>query len=151
MIESAFLMFTGRGVIAILQGIIGLIYFIEGFWAAVKGDAREMKKFIVFIGFFSITSIAMSIINLETIDYYCSTAIADVYAKCEYGAKAYGYIQLIVGVFGAPVFAGVIICHYWDLQATALRSQPSYPYFTTLLPQTGTGLHFGTSSTHGST
>jgi len=35
---------TGRGVINILQGIIGVVFAMEGFWGAVKYEIHTVKQ-----------------------------------------------------------------------------------------------------------
>ena len=94
-VECAFIALTGRGVVSIIQAIVGVIFSIEGFWGAVKFDGSTVKRFLVFLVFYFFVSVAISIVNLQTLDDYCSTAVDDEDKKsCLDASKLYSYLLL---------------------------------------------------------
>jgi hypothetical protein len=95
MIECAFVALTGRGVIAIIQAIVGIIFSIEGFWGAVRYDSPSIKRFLIFLVFYFFVSIAISIIDLQTRNTYCVTAQDDSDMDyCFRTATLYGWLLL---------------------------------------------------------
>jgi hypothetical protein len=116
-LKCAFVALTGRGVVSIIQAIGGVIFSIEGFWGAVKYDAATMKRFLIFLVCYFLVSIAIAIINLETLVDYCSTAISDEdEMSCHATAKLYSYLLL-------GVTLGLVVRD--SRTATQLNSEPT--------------------------
>lgn len=112
MIQCTFVTFTGRGIIAIIQGIVGVIFSIEGFWGAVKVDQLIMRRFLFFLFFYLCLSIVIGIINLRTLDDYCRTAQPREKKHCEEVALIYGYLNLLSGCVIEPIYFVVVGLFY---------------------------------------
>lgn len=77
-------MMTGRGIISILQGIVGVMYFLEGFWAVVKKDADMLFRFVVFLMIFGLLCVFMASMHFITREQFCQTAQNEAeLATCE--------------------------------------------------------------------
>lgn len=93
--KCAFVALTGRGVVSIIQAIVGVIFSIEGFWGAVKFDGPTVKRFLIFLVAYFFVSAAISVINLQTLDEYCSTAVdANDKRYCLDTSRLYSYLLL---------------------------------------------------------
>ena len=93
--KCAFVALTGRGVVSIIQAIVGVIFSIEGFWGAVKFDGPTVKRFLIFLVAYFFVSAAISVINLQTLDEYCSTAVdANDKKYCLDTSRLYSYLLL---------------------------------------------------------
>ncbi len=44
LIGCALITITGRGILAIVQGILGIMFAVEGFWGAVQQDLPIVRK-----------------------------------------------------------------------------------------------------------
>jgi len=117
MLKCAFIALTGRGVTSILQAIVGLIFAIEGFWGAVRFDRPSIKRFLIFIVCDFATGLTFSILNLETVNSYCSTADPSDNATCVTTATLYAYILLSLSVGVLPVFFIISTLFYLQLLA----------------------------------
>jgi hypothetical protein len=94
-IKCAFVALTGRGVVSIIQAIVGVIFSIEGFWGAVKFDTATVKRFLIFLVAYFFVSVGISVIDIQTINDYCSTAVNDDDRKsCKDQATMYSYLLL---------------------------------------------------------
>jgi len=94
-VKCAFVALTGRGVVSIIQAIVGVIFSIEGFWGAVKFDGPTVKRFLIFLVAYFFVSAAISVINLQTLDEYCSTAVDENDKKyCLDTSRLYSYLLL---------------------------------------------------------
>lgn len=94
-LKCSFVALTGRGVISLIQAVAGVIFSIEGFWGAVKFDAPTTKRFLIFLVVYFFVSITIAIINLETLNDYCSTAVSESDAQsCFDTARLYSYLLL---------------------------------------------------------
>jgi len=111
MLKCAFVALTGRGVVSIIQAIVGVIFSIEGFWGAVKYDAATVKRFLVFLVGYFFVSLGISIIDIQTITDYCSTALDDQdHDTCLHQSTIYSYTLLAASIVVVPgIFAlGVV-------------------------------------------
>ena len=94
-LKCSFVALTGRGVISLIQAVAGVIFSIEGFWGAVKFDAPTTKRFLIFLVCYFFVSVTIAIINLETLDAYCSTATSESDRQsCFDTARLYSYLLL---------------------------------------------------------
>ena len=115
-IKCAFVALTGRGVVSIIQAIVGVIFSIEGFWGAVKFDAATVKRFLIFLVAYFFVSVGISVIDIQTINDYCSTAVnSDDKTLCKDQATMYSYLLL-----AASLFVVVSFTH-----SDAAQSQPA--------------------------
>lgn len=118
-LKCLFVALTGRGVISIIQAIVGVIFSIEGFWGAVKYDGPSVKRFLIFLSFYFLVSTAISIIDLETIDEYCSTALDDADRKeCVNSTEVYSYLLLAASLSVVPLVMAISIVFYLAIQSS---------------------------------
>lgn len=96
---------TGRGAIAIVQGVCGILFAIEGFWMITTRHVQGIKRTVIFLLAFSFTSLVISIVDLLTINIYCDTVKDDpqVLEECEEGAKIAGYVCLCFSILILPM------------------------------------------------
>jgi len=119
MFKCAFVALTGRGVVSIIQAIVGVIFSIEGFWGAVKFDAATVRRFLAFVVVYFVVSVTVSIVNLRTIDTYCSTAFDEEdRMTCEDTALTYSYVLLGASLGLVPLIFGVSVVFYLSIQAS---------------------------------
>lgn len=124
----AFVCFTGRGVVSIVQGVVGVIFAVEGFWACVKCDLPAVRKFLTFIPIYTAICIAVSIANLFTVDTYCSSAItASDSDTCHDQATLYAYVTLGLSLGALPGMFGVM----WWFHRLLTRRYKSSPVTNT--------------------
>jgi hypothetical protein len=109
---------TGRGVVSIIQAIVGLIFSIEGFWGAVKYDSATVKRFLAFLVGYFFVSVGISIIDIQTIHDYCSTAVDDAdKKKCTDTATIYSYLLLGTSLGVVPAVFAVTVVFYLSIPA----------------------------------
>eukprot|EP00808_Paulinella_micropora_P004357 g61064.t1 len=124
---SAIIMMTGRGIISILQGIIGVMYFLEGFWAVVKEDADMLFRTVVFLIVFGCVGIFVTVMNYITRQQYCATAQASEMDECINLSKLTSYLQLCFAIINLGVTTICAMFLYRKIktqQQTASRAQP---------------------------
>lgn len=116
MIKCAFVALTGRGVVSIIQAIVGVIFSIEGFWGAVKFDAATLKRFLIFLVGYFFVSVGIAVIDIQTLDAYCATAIdpGDL-RKCEEQTRLYAYLLLAASLFVVPLIFSVGVIFYLNI------------------------------------
>jgi len=108
---------TGRGVVSIIQAIVGVIFSIEGFWGAVKYDGATVKRFLVFLVGYFFVSVAISIVDIQTISDYCSTALSDDdHDNCIDQATIYSYLLLGASLGLVPAIFAVGVVFYLSIQ-----------------------------------
>ncbi len=120
MCECAFIALTGRGVISIIHSIVGVIFSIEGFWGAVKFDRSTTKRFLVFLVFFFVVSLALAVIHLQTMDSFCSTATDESdLANCQSIGSLYAYLLLACTLGIVPIVIAVTAVFYLKILSLA--------------------------------
>ena len=113
MIKCAFVALTGRGVVSIIQAIVGVIFSIEGFWGAVKFDAATLKRFLIFLVGYFFVSVGIAVIDIQTLDAYCATAVDQTdLKKCEDQTQLYAYLLLAASLFVVPLIFSVGVIFY---------------------------------------
>ena len=116
MLECAYIALTGRGVISILQAIVGVIFSVEGFWGAVRFDRPSIRRFLLFLFFDFLTGIAVGILDLETVTEYCQTADDQTSVNdCHTTYSLYAYILIGVKAVTVPLFFIVTTLFYLKL------------------------------------
>ena len=116
MLECAFIALTGRGVISILQAIVGVIFAIEGFWGAVRFDRPSIKRFLIFLVCDFLAGIAIAILDLETVDAYCDTADSSSdESNCRTKYHVYAIVLLCINAASIPVFFFITTLFYLKL------------------------------------
>ena len=112
---------TGRGVVSLIQAIGGVIFCIEGFWGAVKFDAATVKRFLAFLVGYFFVSVGISVIDIQTISDYCSTAVDDAdKSKCLDTATLYSYLLLGFSLALVPAIFAVTVVFYLSIPAHGL-------------------------------
>ena len=116
MLECAYIALTGRGVISILQAIIGVIFAVEGFWGAVRFDRPSIKRFLIFLFFDFLAGIAVGVLDLETVNEYCATASdQNSVDDCTHTYSLYAYILIGLKAITIPMFFLVSTLFYLKL------------------------------------
>ena len=124
LVFCAFVCFTGRGVVSIVQGVVGVIFAVEGFWACVKCDLPAVKKFMAFLPIYNAICIAVSVANLFTVNTYCSAAItASDSDTCHDQAMLYAYVTLGLSLGALPGMFAVI---WWFHRLLSRRYKSSH-------------------------
>ena len=123
LLECAYIALTGRGVISILQAIIGVIFAVEGFWGAVRFDRPSIKRYLIFLVCDFAVGIVVGILDLATVNEYCSTA-ADQGSvdDCTDTYHLYAYILIGLKAVTVPCFFLVSTLFYLKL-LTVQRAQ----------------------------
>jgi hypothetical protein len=123
LLECAYIALTGRGVISILQAIVGIIFAVEGFWGAVRFDRPSIKRYLIFLVCDFAVGIAVGILDLETVNEYCSTAAdQDSVDDCHRTYSLYAYILIGLKAVTVPLFFLVSTLFYLKL-LTVQRAQ----------------------------
>ena len=116
MFECAYIAITGRGVISILQAIVGVIFSIEGYWGAVRFDRPSIKRFLIFLLCFFAAGIVVGIIDWTTITEYCSTASnSSDQDNCTHTYRLYAIVLIIITAATLPVFFLISTLFYLKL------------------------------------
>ena len=116
LLECAYIALTGRGVISILQAIVGVIFSVEGFWGAVRFDRPSIKRFLIFLLFDFLAGIAVGVLDLETVDEYCATADDQPSVDdCETTYALYAYILIGLKAVTDPLFFLISTLFYLKL------------------------------------
>jgi len=116
MLLCGFIALTGRGVVSIIQSIIGIIFAIEGFWGCVKYSKETLKKYLIFLILYFIITITISIIDLETLSEYCSSAETQEQEQtCLTTTKLYSDITLAISATAVPIIFLITLIFYLRL------------------------------------
>jgi len=115
MLECAYIAITGRGVISILQAIVGVIFAIEGYWGAVRFDRPSIKRFLIFLICFFAAGLVVGIIDTTTITEYCSTAADGDSDSCTHTYQLYAIILIIITASTLPIFFLISTLFYLKL------------------------------------
>ena len=116
MLECAYIAITGRGVISILQAIVGVIFSIEGYWGAVRFDRPSIKRFLIFLLCFFTAGIVVGIIDTTTITEYCSTADnSSDQNNCTNTYRLYAIVLIIITASTLPIFFLITSLFYLKL------------------------------------
>lgn len=125
MILCIFISLTGRGVVSIIQSIIGIIFAIEGFWGAVKHSSDTLRKFLLFLVVYFFLSVAISIFDIQTLSSYCSSAdTIEQEATCKQQTRIYSYITLCVSCGLVPFIFVLSLVFY--LRLLKMEQQDKY-------------------------
>ena len=115
-VECGYIAITGRGVISILQAIVGVIFSIEGYWGAVRFDRPSIKRFLIFLLCFFTAGIAVGIADSTTITEYCSTAEDDSQQDdCTHTYRTYAIVLIIITAATLPLFFLITTLFYLKL------------------------------------
>ena len=116
MLECAYIAITGRGVISILQAVVGVIFSIEGYWGAVRFDRPSIKRFLIFLLCFFAAGIVVGIIDTTTITEYCSTASSGSdQSNCTTTYRLYAIVLIIITAATLPIFFLITTLFYLKL------------------------------------
>ncbi|GAB5362885.1 hypothetical protein AAMO2058_000836900 [Amorphochlora amoebiformis] len=96
LIASCLITLTGRGLLSVIQGVLGMIFAVEGLTGFTTLRLDVVKRFRVLLFLYLVASICIGIINLLSIDQYCETA-EDI-NRCRTQAEISAYILLGVGL-----------------------------------------------------
>ena len=76
------LTFLGRGSIGLIQGIMGLLFSIQGYYGVIEYDLDDIRNFILWILVSSGGCIAIGITSLEREESYCRDLDAKEDKRC---------------------------------------------------------------------
>merc|ERR1712154_646928 len=82
-VANALLAFLGRGVLGLIQGLVGILAGIEGYYGAMACSIRNIKVLITYIVVSSLFCIFMGVYAQSTIDSYCNLDKKTEIEKCE--------------------------------------------------------------------
>lgn len=111
MLGSAGMGLTGRGAIAIVQGILGAVVAIEGFWACASYDAPAMRRLIKLMFLFAASVVVIGIIHRITLDEFCKEA-GNESDNCTRTALAASVVYILGGLVLVPILVAVQILFY---------------------------------------
>lgn len=95
-----------------------MIFGIEGFWGAVNHDRLATRRFLIFLVVFFAVSLIIAIVDVETVEQYCSTAeSADDESYCRSTATLYGYLMLGAALILVPIYFALSVFFYIHLIA----------------------------------
>jgi hypothetical protein len=107
---SFFCVFTGRGIFAILQGIVGTLFGVDGYWGTVKYSAVHVRKLIYFLIGYSAASTCIGILNLATVSFFCSTSrTADTFNACSYETTVFAIVSIVGALAIVPLGIAMLI------------------------------------------
>lgn len=98
---SATTLLFGRGVVAIAQGVVGILFGLEGYYGARKFNRSAVALFLAFLLANIVASVAIGLMTLNNLHSSCETDRSP--AACQATFRMYGMIMLT----GSP---GVSIC-----------------------------------------
>eukprot|EP00455_Lapot_gusevi_P042755 TRINITY_DN5121_c0_g1_i6.p1 TRINITY_DN5121_c0_g1~~TRINITY_DN5121_c0_g1_i6.p1 ORF type:complete len:163 (-),score=8.43 TRINITY_DN5121_c0_g1_i6:106-594(-) len=110
MTGSAMLSIIGPGIIALLHGIVGIIFGIEGFYGAAKYDSKTIFRVLVFLAGSIIVSFFIGVLTLNSINQFCISAKDRL--KCESSTEFIATIYLAGGVGFTLSFAIIVFIFY---------------------------------------
>jgi len=96
MVSSGLITLTGRGLLSVLQGVLGIIFAVEGISGFTTRKLDVVKRFRVLLVLYLIFTICIGILNLATINQYCSTAEDKM--RCDEQSRIFAYILLGIGL-----------------------------------------------------
>jgi len=124
---------TSRGVPAVLQGVLGIIFSMEGLHNTTRYDLRGIRNYVIFLIIYLAGSVVISTINLNTIEFYCGTAnSASGYNECKANTTFSSLMHLIGAAAITPVqillFTAYYraIVRYFARVDAALRAKRNY-------------------------
>lgn len=111
-ISAALSMFSGRGIIALLQGIVSITFAVEGFWGAVQYNVVMLRRLFYFFVFLFVSSIVISVFNLILVDDYCQTALEEDLEDCTNSARVFALTSLVFGTVFGPLYIITVSIFY---------------------------------------
>jgi riboflavin transporter FmnP len=116
-------MFSGRGVLALLQGIVSIMFAIEGFWGAVQYNRIMLRRLIYFFVFLFIFSIVVGVLNFVLVDEYCDSNEGEANRdECLRTATTFAILSLGFGAIIGPILLLTIGIFYRRLSNVMERS-----------------------------
>lgn len=97
MLTSALLFFFGRGTFGLIQGIIGLIFGIEGFYGAMEYSRKSIRRFIIFLIISTLVSVIFGFYSLTEVDTYCATSDENSKEQCTQTVNIWTILYLGMG------------------------------------------------------
>ncbi|GAB5360630.1 hypothetical protein AAMO2058_000643500 [Amorphochlora amoebiformis] len=83
---------TGRGLLSVLQGIIGMLFGVEGLTAFTTKNLKLIRRFSVLLFLFLLVTAVIGTFNLLTVDQFCRTAENDERCQEQARLNAYGVL-----------------------------------------------------------
>ena len=71
LLGSCILLFYGRGSIGVIQGFIGILFSIEGYYGALEYNYKSIKRVIIFLFISTIVCLLIGIYSQTTNGNYC--------------------------------------------------------------------------------
>ena len=147
---SATMFIFGRGVVPIIQGVLGIVFSLEGYHGSqTRLRPRETLIFLIYLTFNTVASCFVAFVTLKGIYPDCGSCDEDrpfelakhlispaertICRTCKTTVRMYGYVVLIGGGGLGCFFAAVVLLFYCRLRDAA-KAPPGSPQFGGRLP-----------------
>eukprot|EP01083_Nonionella_stella_P027077 74465_1 len=116
MVSSAFLMFFGRGTFGLIQGVLGVIAGIEGYYGAMEYSIQNIKILLTYLCISTLCCIAIVIYSQYSADSYCNVKTEEQKKECQSAVLGWTILYLSIGfVFNNTVIV-YVLRFYWKIR-----------------------------------
>ena len=116
MVASGILTFLGRGTFGLIQGVIGVIAGIEGYYGAMEYSIKNIKLLLIYLVFSTLLCITMGVYSQYSTEEYCNIKDKNYKKQCESTVLAWTILYLSIGLVFNVVMIIAVLRFYWKIR-----------------------------------
>ena len=114
MVSSAILTFLGRGTFGLIQGLVGVIAGIEGYYGAMQYSLKNIKTVLIYLSLSSLFCIAMGVYSQYSADTYCEDPETE--KQCRWVVLTWTILYLSIGLVFNVTMIIAVLRFYWKIR-----------------------------------
>ena len=122
-VASAILFFLGRGTFGLIQGVVGIIAGIEGYYGATEYSIKNIKALLIYLAVSTLFCIAMGVYSRYSIETYCAIPDAVTQDKCKKMVITWTVMYLAIGLVFQLGMIIAVLRFYWDIRRASSMKQ----------------------------
>mmetsp|Transcript_24177 Transcript_24177/g.38342 ORF Transcript_24177/g.38342 Transcript_24177/m.38342 type:complete len:191 (-) Transcript_24177:317-889(-) len=116
MVASAILTFLGRGTFGLIQGVVGIIAGIEGYYGAMEYSLKNIKVLLIYLGVSSLVCIFMGVYSQYSTNSYCDVNSEAYRKQCESTVLTWTILYLSIGLVFNIIMIIAVLQFYWRIR-----------------------------------
>ena len=116
MVASAILTFLGRGTFGLIQGVVGVIAGIEGYYGAMEYSIKNIKLLLIYLSLSTLFCIIMGVYSQYSTNSYCNVTDKNYKKQCESAVLTWTILYLSIGLVFNVIMIVAVLRFYWKIR-----------------------------------